>query len=145
MLGNTRAPFHSFLRGPCKVLDQTALQRLTVYGYTAHGAATRETTCNATSTCAARHAGYQFLFNGCPRGGLVQTAVRRGKMSLATCQDICDRQPACNAIEVTGCLNNPDCGKGCYTFTGTGTDVRNGGCNTNGDMKAYRKGEATER
>ena len=83
---------------------------------------------------------YPFLFNGCPRGGLAQRWRNRGSMSRAKCQQLCDSEKDCNVIEVNGCLANAaSCGKNCYTFYGSGTDVRNGRCVVSGDQKSYRK------
>ena len=84
---------------------------------------------------------YTFLFNGCPRGGIAQSWVNHGPMTLLECELVCDRDPNCHAIEVNGCLTNTTtCGGFCYTFTGTGTSIRNGNCVTNGDQRAYVNG-----
>jgi len=82
---------------------------------------------------------YVFLFNGCPRGA-AQEWADGGRRTLAQCQQLCDTQPDCIAIEVNGCLSGPNCYGSCYTFTGNAAGtITNGGCVTNGDRKAYRK------
>jgi uncharacterized protein (DUF1501 family)/uncharacterized protein (DUF1800 family) len=45
--------FHSFLAGPCPLLDADVLRRVNEHGYTSFGGSTTIITCNATSTCAA--------------------------------------------------------------------------------------------
>ena len=89
---------------------------------------------------AGKASSYKFLFDGCPRGGLAQRSKNNGDMSLAKCKALCDSQKDCNIIEINGCLKDrANCGKNCYTFYGTGKDVYNGKCVTNGDQKSYKK------
>ena len=88
---------------------------------------------------------YTRLFNGCPRGGAASTWTNKGNYPLSECQALCNLDIACNAIEVNGCLADPvNCGGSCYHFYGSGDDIHNGGCRTNGDQVAFRKLEATE-
>jgi uncharacterized protein (DUF1501 family) len=49
--GSRRDTFHSFLSGPCKLLDRRAHERVSLFGYASHGANTEEVTCTANSTC----------------------------------------------------------------------------------------------
>ena len=92
--------------------------------------------CEMTLPC---HTGYKYLFDGCPRGGMASGAIKQGDYSLSDCEDLCDADSNCNGIEVNGCNSDPQCGGRCYLFYGTGSDIRNGGCVTNGDQKAYLK------
>ena len=85
------------------------------------------------------YTGYTYLFDGCPRGGMAQSFSNPGDYSLSECEDLCDADSNCNGIEVNGCNSNPQCGGKCWLFYGSGSDIYNGNCVTNGDQKAYAK------
>ena len=68
-------------------------------------------------------------------------SANRGNLDLLACQQLCDTEPDCIAIEVNGCLaGGASCGGACYTYTGDadGT-ITNRNCNISGDQKAYKK------
>jgi len=62
-----------------------------------------------------------------------------GTMEAKYCTKKCTEDKKCNAVEVNGCRKNQCKGK-CWHFYGDakGT-LKNGGCQTNGDMKCYAK------
>merc|ERR1712093_883437 len=83
---------------------------------------------------------YKFLFNGCPRGGKATSWKNKGNYPKTKCEQMCTADPKCNLIEVNGCNSRgSECGINCYHFYGSGSDVRNGKCVTNGDQRAYSK------
>merc|ERR1712216_171806 len=83
---------------------------------------------------------YKFLFNGCPRGGKATSWKNKGNYPKTKCEQMCTADPKCNLIEVNGCNSRgSECGINCYHFYGSGSDVRNGKCVTNGDQRAYAK------
>merc|ERR1712178_408054 len=93
-----------------------------------------------TTTGSSGAASYSYLFDGCCRGGPAQTWSNKGNYELEKCQELCDSDATCNAIEVNGCNSNAKCGGACYHFYGTGGgEITNGNCVTNGDQKCYKK------
>jgi hypothetical protein len=85
---------------------------------------------------------YSFLFNGCCRGSAARHWRRVARnWTRSQCQDACDRNSNCNAIETNGCLRRPStCYGNCYHFWGTrGGRIHNGGCVRNGDQKCYAR------
>ena len=49
--GLPRNAFHSFLNGPCKLIDKKADVRVNLYNYAGFGGLSQTVTCNAASTC----------------------------------------------------------------------------------------------
>ena len=88
---------------------------------------------------------YSFLFDGCPRGsGASSHKMLQNETSFEKCKEICSNDPKCNAFEINECEKKkgdyPDsCNKRCYNFYGDGSDIKNGGCVTDGSQKAYKK------
>merc|ERR1711871_531083 len=83
---------------------------------------------------------YDYLFDGCCRGGPAQSWQDKGSMSKEDCEGLCEADSSCNAIEVNGCLGNPACEGACYLFFGTGAGpITNGACVTSGDQKCFEK------
>merc|ERR1711957_525190 len=78
---------------------------------------------------------YQFLFNGCCRGyPAVGHAKYKGVFTKEKCQQICNSETTCIAIEVNGCLKNSSCTGQCYLFHGAKVAViTNGKCVMTGD------------
>lgn len=62
-----------------------------------------------------------------------------GQFSIEKCQTLCDFDPTCFAIEVNGCLSSNSCTSWCWLALGSGKDITNGNCRTDGDQRAYRK------
>ena len=52
--GLARDAFHSFLAGPCTLIDQKADIRVNLYDYASFGGLTKIISCTATSTCDAK-------------------------------------------------------------------------------------------
>ena len=88
---------------------------------------------------------YSFLFDGCPRGSAASShKMLQNETSFEKCKEICSNDPKCNAFEINECEKKkgdyPDsCNKRCYNFYGDGSDIKNGGCVTDGSQKAYKK------
>ena len=49
--GLARGAFHSFLSGPCALINAKANERVNLYGYTGFGGLTEIISCDAASTC----------------------------------------------------------------------------------------------
>lgn len=89
---------------------------------------------------------YQYLFDGCPRGGGAQYWNNVGNYNLEGCQSACTTTPGCNAIETNGCGSGnygPDgssCYGACYLMFGSNpNNFYNGGCDASGNQKGYKK------
>uniref|UniRef100_A0A7S4FPY1 Uncharacterized protein n=1 Tax=Eutreptiella gymnastica TaxID=73025 RepID=A0A7S4FPY1_9EUGL len=79
---------------------------------------------------------YTFLFTGCPRGVGAATWKQIGSsLTKADCMRRCDADIHCNAIEILGCRDNPQCLGDCYHFYGTSDGAIHNEC-TN-DLAQY--------
>jgi len=84
---------------------------------------------------------FNFLFNGCCRGKAANPK-RIGDMSHTRCEEMCQNDSECIAIESNGWLKSSQHG-GCWHFSysilnGRGP-ITNGKCVTNGDQKCFEK------
>lgn len=85
--------------------------------------------------------GFDFLFDGCCRGGPASSFQQLGNLSASACAAACTNDALCNAIELDGCLGRSECGSGCFTFTGNGSGpIINGACGAPvGDQLCYQR------
>eukprot|EP01052_Picozoa_sp_SAG31_P011017 SAG31_NODE_614_length_13525_cov_4.312230_5_plen_1443_part_00 len=67
-----RAAFHSFLSGPCILIDAAGLARQNTYGYTSFGGVATEIVCNASDTC--NHAAFLEIYSECRDASTADTA-----------------------------------------------------------------------
>ena len=82
---------------------------------------------------------FDYVFDGCPLGGLVSTRSGVSLRSKAECERDCLLDPNCTAIAVSPCTTSSDCQGQCALYSGRGRDVYRGPCEHALHQRTYLK------
>jgi len=131
---STPAAFHTFLAGPCMLLDTDALGRLKMHGYTSFGGQATEITCEAPSTCGVPTIEYMGCYNDNTNGvrDMIQNSFITGSNDFEVVSRECGLE-ACRGFSYFGLQWDNECWCGNdYGSQGENSDCGDASSTSNG-------------
>jgi uncharacterized protein (DUF1501 family) len=131
---STPAAFHTFLAGPCMLLDTDALGRLKMHGYTSFGGQATEITCEAPSTCGVPTIEYMGCYNDNTNGvrDMIQNSFITGSNDFEVVSRACGLE-ACRGFSYFGLQWDNECWCGNdYGSQGENSDCGDASSTSNG-------------